>query len=132
MIPIVTSRITNPTVPAVPGSIRRRNVGPTARPMSRAIVQPSDEQRQRPCEVDPCVPRRRLGDRSAVRASSSVAEDLRLVVVDEQDADQQRHQHDQLTLRAADRALADVDRQTDALPRLAAGLEHPLQVEILA
>ena len=58
-------------------------------------------------------------------------EDRRLVVVDEQDADQQRPKHDQLTPRAANRPLADVHRETDALPGLAAGLEHPLQVELL-
>ncbi len=40
-IAIVNSRIRNPTVPAVAGSIRRMNVGPAALPMSRASAQPS-------------------------------------------------------------------------------------------
>ena len=35
-----SARTTKPTVPAVAGSIRRRNVGPANRPKSRAIAQP--------------------------------------------------------------------------------------------
>jgi hypothetical protein len=38
---IVTSRSRKPTVPAVPGSMRRNSVGPIARPTSRANCQPS-------------------------------------------------------------------------------------------
>ena len=41
VMPTVTRRTRKPTVPAVPGSIRRKNVGPATRPMSRAIAQPS-------------------------------------------------------------------------------------------
>ena len=36
----MTSRIRNPTVPAVPGSSRRNSVGPSERPTSRANCQP--------------------------------------------------------------------------------------------
>ena len=39
-IPIVSSRLRNPNVPAVAGSIRRRKVGPTNRPIARASPQP--------------------------------------------------------------------------------------------
>ena len=41
VITTVTSRTRKPTVPAVPGSMRRKNVGPAIRPMSRAIAQPN-------------------------------------------------------------------------------------------
>ena len=40
VITIVSSRIRKPTVPAVAGSIRRRNVGPAKRLASRASAQP--------------------------------------------------------------------------------------------
>jgi hypothetical protein len=37
---MVSRRMTKPKVPAVPGSIRRKKVGPAARPTIRASVQP--------------------------------------------------------------------------------------------
>ena len=38
---IVNSRMRKPTVPAVPGSMRRNSVGPSSLPTSRARAQPS-------------------------------------------------------------------------------------------
>ncbi len=54
------------------------------------------------------------------------------LVVEHQHGDEQGQQDSGLTLGAADRALADGDRQPDAFPGLATGLEHPLEVKILA
>ncbi len=39
---IVPSRMRKPTVPAVPGSIRRKSTGPSARPTSRANCHPRE------------------------------------------------------------------------------------------
>ena len=107
-----------PTVPAVAGSIRRKNVGAAARPMSRATAQP------------------RASSASTVTSRIGVVYsatkwrpriESRLVVGDE-DRDQQRQQDRDLTLSAPNRPLGDVDGQADLLPRFAAGLEHPLEV----
>ncbi len=122
VIPSVASRIRKPTVPAVAGSMRRKNVGAAARPMSRAIAQPITSRTST------------VTIRIAVSQWLAVFLPRRLsrCVVEHQHRDQQWQQDRRLALGPADRTLADGDRQSDALPGFAAGLEHSLEMKILA
>ncbi len=79
-------------------------------------------------------PERHQGDHSRdshrrdPRAARPHAQQLPAVEVENQHPSERRDKHDRFALRPADRPLAHVHGQPDPLPRLAAGLEHPLQM----
>ena len=97
-------------MPAVAGSSRRKSVGPAARPRSRANCQPSATS----------------ATTVAIRTGSSTPNDRRAVGVEDQDAGDHRQQHERLDPRALDGAGAQLAREADLAPRVAAGVEQVL------
>ena len=128
VIAIVTRRMRKPTVPAVPGSMRRKNVGAAARPMSRASAQPSASSATTVaicngvshglCLQEPlwrCVSEAGVWRFARSRARRPAAAAAR-----------------RLPPGPAHRPLADVSTASPTrFPRLAARLEHPLEVRSL-
>ena len=111
---IVTSRMRNPTVPAVPGSRRLNSHGPSARPTARAKCQPSATRTTA------------VAIRTAV--SHSRPEQLLAAAVDEQHAREQREQDQRLDPRSAHRAPREPAGEGGLAPRARAGMDELLQL----
>ena len=107
-------------MPAVPGSMRRKNVGPAIRPMSRAIAQPN------PSSASTAA----IWITVIQGAAGMDAEPIPVVAVHDDDGDERQDENSGAPARCADALLIVVYGKADALPLVAVGLEHLIETEI--
>ena len=107
---IVSRRMTKPTVPAVPGSMRRNSTGRDAAAEGAGEAPAEDDQQD---------------DGRNPHLGAVAGEELAPLAEEDEDADDQRREHDELAARAARVLGVDLRAEASLAPSLGARLEHP-------